>query len=228
MTKKKPYLSPAHKTLFLGVLLIIFASNSYANLVVNGSFEDGNLVPLPANQGTMILVPGQTNLTGWNILPDTIGWLENGHPFRDLLASDGIRFLDLTEFPAGAPFGGVSQDINTIAGGTYDLSFDLGSSTDYGNVPSAITVTAGATSRTFTSAQPTETNEWTTFSLQFAALSATTTISFLGAAGFQYIGLDNISVLGQGPSAVPVPAAVWLFGTALIVLVGFSKRRETV
>ena len=29
-------------------------------------------------------------------------------------------------------------------------------------------------------------------------------------------------------SAVPVPAAVWLFGTALIGLVGFSKRRKTI
>ena len=28
------------------------------------------------------------------------------------------------------------------------------------------------------------------------------------------------------PSEVPVPAAVWLFGTALIGLVGFSKRRK--
>jgi hypothetical protein len=29
-------------------------------------------------------------------------------------------------------------------------------------------------------------------------------------------------------SAVPVPAAVWLFGTALLGLVGFSKRRKTI
>jgi hypothetical protein len=28
------------------------------------------------------------------------------------------------------------------------------------------------------------------------------------------------------PSAVPVPAAIWLFGTALIGLVGFGKRRK--
>jgi hypothetical protein len=27
-------------------------------------------------------------------------------------------------------------------------------------------------------------------------------------------------------STVPVPAAVWLFGTALIGLAGFSKRRK--
>ena len=33
---------------------------------------------------------------------------------------------------------------------------------------------------------------------------------------------------GSFPGAVPVPAAVWLFGTALIGLVGFSKRRKAV
>ncbi|MCP3675834.1 MAG: PEP-CTERM sorting domain-containing protein [Gammaproteobacteria bacterium] len=33
--------------------------------------------------------------------------------------------------------------------------------------------------------------------------------------------LTDISV-----SAVPVPAAFWLFGTALIGLIGFSKRRK--
>jgi len=32
---------------------------------------------------------------------------------------------------------------------------------------------------------------------------------------------------GGGVSVVPVPAAIWLFGTAMIGLVGFSKRRKT-
>ena len=32
---------------------------------------------------------------------------------------------------------------------------------------------------------------------------------------------------GSFPGAVPVPAAVWLFGTALIGLAGFSKRRKS-
>ena len=31
---------------------------------------------------------------------------------------------------------------------------------------------------------------------------------------------------GNGPSAVPIPATVWLFGTGLIGLIGFSKRRN--
>jgi hypothetical protein len=33
-------------------------------------------------------------------------------------------------------------------------------------------------------------------------------------------------IVGAGASVVPVPAAVWLFGTALIGLVGFGKRRK--
>ena len=37
----------------------------------------------------------------------------------------------------------------------------------------------------------------------------------------------NPSVVPSPPSAVPVPAAVWLFGTALIGLIGFGKRRKT-
>jgi len=43
------------------------------------------------------------------------------------------------------------------------------------------------------------------------------------------IAYDNFSITAvDGPDvpAVPVPAAVWLFGTALLGLVGFSKRRK--
>ncbi len=39
----------------------------------------------------------------------------------------------------------------------------------------------------------------------------------------------SVELLGRitsTPSAVPVPAAVWLFGTALIGLLGFGKRRK--
>ena len=37
---------------------------------------------------------------------------------------------------------------------------------------------------------------------------------------------DNFSLELSSPSAVPVPAAVWLFGTALIGFVGMSRRRK--
>ena len=38
--------------------------------------------------------------------------------------------------------------------------------------------------------------------------------------------IDDLSVTPGSIPPVPVPAAVWLFGTALIGLVGFSKRRK--
>ena len=36
--------------------------------------------------------------------------------------------------------------------------------------------------------------------------------------------LDNLRF--ENASAVPVPAAVWLFGTALIGFIGYGKRRK--
>lgn len=229
MIKNKSFLTRVQKSLPIGVLALAFTPSSYANLVVNGSFENGNFVQNTAFSGTMSVPVGSTAITGWTVTGnDEIAWINLNNPagfqWGDLTPSDGDWFLDLTEFPAGAPFGGVSQDINTVVGESYALSFDLGSSTDWGNVPSAITVNAGSTSQTFTSAQPTNTNEWTTYSLTFAALSPITTLSFVGASGSSYIGLDNVSALGA--SAVPIPAAIWLFGTALVGFIGFSRRRE--
>ena len=40
--------------------------------------------------------------------------------------------------------------------------------------------------------------------------------------------LDNLQFNAAPLSAVPVPAAVWLFGTALIGLVGFGKRKSKI
>jgi hypothetical protein len=77
---------------------------------------------------------------------------------------------------------------------------------------------------------------------------ATTYLANTGQAGYfsDYYGLDTdrlddgnntvtppiynnqpyASLLVRTPSPVPVPAAAWLFGTGLIGLIGFSKRRK--
>jgi len=48
--------------------------------------------------------------------------------------------------------------------------------------------------------------------------------------GLQFSGtittISNLAIVDNLPSPVPVPAAVWLFGTALVGLVGYSKRRK--
>ena len=43
----------------------------------------------------------------------------------------------------------------------------------------------------------------------------------------QILSLATRSVIDPNLGVVPVPAAVWLFGTALVGLVGFSRRRKT-
>jgi hypothetical protein len=56
--------------------------------------------------------------------------------------------------------------------------------------------------------------------------AAFTQVSLGQTASFMIF--DDLTYGVTLPSAVPVPAAVWLFGTALIGLVGFGKRKSKV
>ncbi|MFI3199128.1 MAG: PEP-CTERM sorting domain-containing protein, partial [Methylococcaceae bacterium] len=53
------------------------------------------------------------------------------------------------------------------------------------------------------------------------ATDTQTVLSFNNRNDAAYNVLDNVSV-----SAVPVPAAIWLFGTGLLSLTGFSRKRN--
>ena len=64
-------------------------------------------------------------------------------------------------------------------------------------------------------------------SFTFPHIASAITLNF-GANGLQTLadeswGLDNVRV---SVAAVPIPAAVWLFGTGLVALVGLSRRRK--
>ena len=203
------------------------------NLLVNGSFEDGAFV----NQGnqTMSLAPGSTLISGWTVLTDATAWINVGNPFG-LAASDGGRFLDLTNYSAGAPFAGVSQTFATLAGATYTLSFDLGGSNAWGR-PDALIASAAGTLATFVTAAPsvaTPNNDWYEQSMTFTASGATTTLTLQGSTGFNYIGLDNVVVelvSGPGPGPDPVPAipepSTWALTLAgLAAIAGAARRGE--
>jgi hypothetical protein len=203
------------------------------NLLVNGSFEEGAFV----NQGnqTMSLAPGATVISGWTVLTDATAWINAGNPFG-LAASDGSRFLDLTNYSAGAPFAGLSQTFATLAGATYTLSFDLGGSNAWGR-PDALIASAAGTSATFATGPASATtpnNDWYQESMTFVATGATTTLTLQGSTGFNYIGLDNVVVelsAGPGTTPDPVPAipepGTWALMTAgLLGLVALHRRRS--
>ncbi len=194
-------------------LLLICSQAASANLITNGSFELGT--PNDNSEATTTLPPGNGDMTGWTVTNENIAWIENSNPWS-IIASDGARFLDLTDY-ASYIYGGVTQNISTIAGQTYKLSFDLGSSLGLGDA--SIQASAGDTSTTYT-ATPGSISDWDSITMLFMATDTTTSISFVGTYGYGYIGLDNIVV-----SAVPLPAAPWLFGSGLLGLIGVARKK---
>ena len=221
-------LLPVYKSMIV-LAALCAAAGAQANLLVNGSFESGAFV----NQGndTMSLAAGSGAITGWTVVTDTTAWIGATNPFG-LTANDGSFFLDLTNYQAGAPFAGVSQTVATTPGATYTLSFDLGSSTFWGR-PDALVVSAAGTSATFASgvaSATTPNNDWTREFFQFVATSASTTVTLQGSAGFNYIGLDNVSLDLSADAPPPVTAVpephTWALMLAGLATLGFMRRRR--
>jgi hypothetical protein len=201
-----------------GTCVALVVAQAHANLLTNGSFELGTLV----NDGNhaQTFSAGPTNITGWTAVGRQVTWIDAGNPFL-LTAQDGDRFLDLTAYITGAPFGGVTQNVATTTGQEYELSFYLGSYTQrWGGPPVSILASAGGASQTFTVSTTSTASTWTPFSLSFTATSANTAITLSGAAGFQYIGLDNVSV-----NAVPEPDTYAMFAAGLALLGWIGRQR---
>lgn len=200
--------------------IALFAGLAHAeNLVLNGSFEEGKLVP-DFEPGYMLVKPGSSLIPDWTVIGGTIGIAGEGH--RNVPAIYGERFVDLTGITRNPQGYGIQQTINTVAGMYYTLGFDIGNSTlpDYGAI-SSLMATAGNTSQIFTHTGNDGVNSWRHFSMGFLATGAKTDISFVSKASANYIGLDNVSVI----SAVPEPQT---YGMLLggLGMIGFALSRR--
>jgi hypothetical protein len=196
--------------------------------LTNFSFEDGAFVS--DGNGTMVLPVGSTVMTGWTVVGDQLAWITTPNPWG-LSAQDGANFLDLTAYPTGAPFGGVQQDLTTIPSHLYSVQYYIGTYTDlWGGPPVSILASAAGQDQACTVTTTSAASTWTPCVMTFTANSSITSLSFLGSAGFQYIGLDNVSVDDLGPVTPPVPeptTALLLCASGLVAVGRALRQRGT-
>jgi len=179
----------------------VFAHAGTNNLVTNGSFETGDF-------------------TGWTVSGDT--------------TFTGV--CDVSTCPGGfAPEDGnyaayfgpvgdtatISQTIATTPGDEYSLSFYLAN--PEGGTPNYFNVTFGNSSFSFTNFGAAF--GWQQFTLTTLATSDQTNLSFTFRNDPSYWFLDNVTVQQSGGGTTPEPGTLALFGSGMIGLAAFARRK---
>lgn len=214
--------------------LAVVSFNANANLIRNASFED---VPnASTGQGIMpsewvvanVTPDTYSNDGSYGLLPSAFG------NFTGVTAFDGIRWVAGWSL-AGQERFGQALSVNLITDVDYTMSGFLHQAlrSDLNN-PGGYEIYLTDTSSTtpvsgiylgFLGETSSTAEGWQQYSFSFTATAEMSNLSFLMFAPISnisaYPGLDSVSL-----SAVPVPAAVWLFGSGLIGLVGFARRNN--
>jgi len=174
-------------------VLMVSALPASATLVANGGFET-------------------SDFTGWTHAGNTGSDSVWCHPPWGL---SGVF---------GAQLGAISttflyQDLVTIPGQTYSISFWLKSDNN-GNTPdNFFTAYWGNTGNTLFSGQDLSDSAYTKYTYLQVASSTTTQFGLLYANIPWFFGLDDVDV-----SPVPIPGAVWLLGSGIVGLIGLKRR----
>ena len=206
---------------YLAASILLVSGHANASLIVNGGFES----PIVTDDVLHYEHRNGNELPGWTLFSTYRGTVQFDTGYAPV--SEGLQAVQIE-----VPGDWISQSFDTIIGREYELSFDLSAYPIYGGpnlgytpcdpiCDSVLGVSVGSVSQTFSGSSA----DYISYSLLFTAISSTTTLKFenlySGDGWGNYPHLDNVSV-----SVVPIPATIWLFGTAFIGLARFSKSRN--
>jgi choice-of-anchor C domain-containing protein len=181
----------------LAGMLAISSGSAYAagpSVISNGSFETG----IAPGVFTTLTAGDNSSIPGWTVSSGTIDYIGSYWT-----ASDGSRSIDLS----GNGPGGISQTFATIAGVTYNVTFDLSGNPAGPPAVKTMTVDAGGAPSTYTydtvAAGNTLANmKWAAQTYSFTATSASTTLTFTSTTATAYgPALDDVRVVAATPTA---------------------------
>lgn len=181
------------------------------NLVTNGDFEASSFSGAFATYSA-----GSSSLAGWTIEDGSIDLINTYWT-----PASGNYSIDLS----GNFDGIISQDISTVVGQRYHVSFSMaGNPDDSSDLMKTIQV--GLSQQplyTFDVAGKSRTNMgWETKGFDFIATATTSKLFFAGTQESAYgAALDNISV-----TAVPEPGTYAMFLAGLGLMAGVARRRS--
>ncbi len=180
---------------------------SQANLIANGSFES----PVVPVGSYLDYAGGSSAIPGWTVAGSDVAvisgaFTQSGITFN---AADGKQWLDLTGVTSNSMTNGVTQTVATTIGQEYQLTFDVGSTSD-GSLffPATVdlSIDGGARTHYFNSNITPKAQNWEQFTVDFTATHSTTNLAFFdGSAANNFsAGLDNVQLTALGPGGVSI------------------------
>ncbi|GMT98861.1 hypothetical protein KH5H1_29800 [Corallococcus caeni] len=150
------------------------------NVATNGSFETNAIA-----SNYVVLSAGSTALPGWTI---TSGIKVMRSPYK--AAQNGLQSIDLNGLGAGSLY----QDVPTVVGAGYTVTFYLSNSPNCATVSRSATINYGPSSASFSNASA----SWSLRTYVFNATSTTSRIQLTSTSGGVGCGLaiDNLQVNG--------------------------------